>query len=407
MTMQRLPTAVRQPAVSLGKPIRRLTEAPKKSSAPNKWYIVRMVAELKSELELTDRSITLLSALLSFYPKAELERDGRAGDVSLIVFPSNKQLSLRAHGMAEKTMRRHLQRLLEVGLIARRDSPNGKRYAQRSLSDDQEMAQAYGFDLSPLLSRVGMFTQMLDEQRANKFKWKMLKEKISIQRREVGEALSAVKDSVLHNLFAELLQPIRTVKSLAELKALSDGLSALLVQFQPEQLTANEDQTDRHLCDSNTEIIFESDQSVEKENNQIPMRHGFVDLELVLKTCPDIKIYFPQIRDWEDFVKAAATVRTMLGISDAPWHEAVAVMSPERASVALAFILQRGEYSSEATRGANSSIVRIRGKPAIRSAGAYLRKLTQEARAGELDLAHVLASHNRYPSPEYHHKLAG
>ena len=125
MTMQRLTTGARQPAASLARPLRHLTEAPKKSSAPNKWHVVRMVAELKSELELTDRSIALLSALLSFYPKAELERDNRAGDVSLIVFPSNKQLSLRAHGMAEKTMRRHLQRLLEIGLIARRDSPNG------------------------------------------------------------------------------------------------------------------------------------------------------------------------------------------------------------------------------------------------------------------------------------------
>ena len=97
----------------------------------------------------------------------------------------------------------------------------------------------------------------------------------------------------------------------------------------------------------------------------------------------------------------------MLGIADAPWHEAVAVMSPERASVALAIILQRCEYSSEATRSLNSSIVRIRGKPAIRSAGAYLRKLTQEAKVGELDLARVLACHGQFTSSEYHHKLAG
>ena len=401
MTMQRLPTGARQPAALLARPLTHLTEAQKKSSAPNKWHVVRMVAELKSELELTDRSIALLSALLSFYPKAELERDSRAGDVSLIVFPSNKQLSLRAHGMAEKTMRRHLQRLLEVGLIARRDSPNGKRYAQRSLSDDQKMAQAYGFDLSPLLSRVGMFTQMLDEQRANKFKWKMLKEKISIQRREVGEALVAVKDSDLHNRFAELLQPIRSVKSLAEMKVLSDGLSALLIQIQPQQLTANEDQTDRHLCDSKTEIIFESDSAEKMRKNQNQPQQRFVDLKLVLETCPDIKNYFPDIRNWIDFVKAAATVRNMLGIADAPWHEAVAVMSPERASVALAIILQRCEYSSEATRSLNSSIVRIRGKPAIRSAGAYLRKLTQEAKVGELDLARVLACYGQFTSCEF------
>ncbi len=82
----------------------------------------------------------MLHALLSFHqetaltlpqrdPKSESE-DNSAG-AGVVVFPSNRELSIRAHGMAPATLRRHLASLVEAGLIIRRDSPNGKRFARR------------------------------------------------------------------------------------------------------------------------------------------------------------------------------------------------------------------------------------------------------------------------------------
>jgi hypothetical protein len=52
-----------------------------------------------------------------------------------IVFPSNRVLAFRADKMKEPTLRRHLQKLVEAGLIIRRDSPNGKRYATTTAMD--------------------------------------------------------------------------------------------------------------------------------------------------------------------------------------------------------------------------------------------------------------------------------
>ncbi|MFW8642788.1 helix-turn-helix domain-containing protein [Rhizobium beringeri] len=49
----------------------------------------------------------------------------------LIVFPSNAQLSIRARGMTAATLRRHLAGLVDAGLILRKDSANGKRFARR------------------------------------------------------------------------------------------------------------------------------------------------------------------------------------------------------------------------------------------------------------------------------------
>ncbi len=101
-------------------------------AAVNKWHLFRTLTEIRERLGVSDRALSVLNALLTFHPETALalgDEDGGVDD--LVVYPSNRQLSLRAHGMAEVTLRRHLAALVEAGLIVRRDSPNGKRYARR------------------------------------------------------------------------------------------------------------------------------------------------------------------------------------------------------------------------------------------------------------------------------------
>ncbi|MBO9134819.1 replication initiation protein RepC, partial [Rhizobium sp. B209b/85] len=52
-------------------------------------------------LGLSDRALAVLNALLSFYLGNEL-----SAKHGLAVFPSNAQLSIRAHGIAPATLRR-------------------------------------------------------------------------------------------------------------------------------------------------------------------------------------------------------------------------------------------------------------------------------------------------------------
>src|SRR6218665_1620887 len=90
----------------------------------DKWKIFRALCEARAVLDIGDRALAVLSALLSFHPETLLSEEQ-----GLVVFPSNAQLSIRAHGMAPATLRRHLADLVRAGLVIRRDSPNGKRYA--------------------------------------------------------------------------------------------------------------------------------------------------------------------------------------------------------------------------------------------------------------------------------------
>ncbi len=116
---------------------------------------------------------------------------------------------------------------------------------------------------------------------------------------------------------------------------------------------------------------------------------------MVLEACPDVKGFAPmgRIASWPDFLETIRIVRPMLGISPDAWAEALAALGEIDAHVAVAAILQRSEHSSEAEtlRLPDGRLeTQVNGSPAIRSAGGYLRALTEEARAGQFALGPVL-----------------
>jgi replication initiation protein RepC len=92
----------------------------------HKWQVFRAICTGRPKLGVSERALAVLNTLLSFYPETTL-----TGEDELIVFPSNEQLCLRTHGMPPSTLRRQLASLVDAGLVVRRDSPNGKRYARK------------------------------------------------------------------------------------------------------------------------------------------------------------------------------------------------------------------------------------------------------------------------------------
>lgn len=157
------------------------------NASVDKWKLYRWLCEARTRIGVSDRALSLLNALLSFYPKSEL-----LGSDSLIVFPSNAQLSLRAHGMAEATIRRHIAALVDAGLLIRRDSANGKRFARRDSEGD--IGQAFGFSLAPLLQRAEELEAMAAEVVAERLHFQSLRERLTICRRDIVKLLDASGD---------------------------------------------------------------------------------------------------------------------------------------------------------------------------------------------------------------------
>jgi replication initiation protein RepC len=377
------------------------------SSAVHKWTLLRTLSEIRDGLGVSDRALGVLSALMSFHPETALTLD----EAGIVVYPSNKALGLRANGMSEPTLRRHLSALVEAGLIIRRDSPNGKRFARRD-PDGQGAVQAFGFDLAPLVARAGEFEVRLDALRAEQRRARLLKERINLLRRDLTKRIAFALDEQLagpweslRKAFLSLCTPLRQLRSPADFARLASELEELHgtvtseLDRRMDQSSADDAQSERQITESTPNQIHELEPASKEDTGQTepscdPSAPAVRELPLpiVLDACPDIRDYafgLEKIESWRAFVDVAASVRPMLGISPDAWREAIAVMGEKSAAIAVAFILQRCEHSSQALRQIGPDgreTVTVNASPAIRSPGGYLRALNQKAKEEPLNL---------------------
>jgi replication initiation protein RepC len=368
------------------------TRPPEK--AVHKWNVFRAICSAKARIGVTERALAVLDALLTFHPETVLTGEG------LVVFPSNQQLCLRAHGMPPATLRRHLAVLVDCGLIVRRDSPNGKRYARKDRAGEIELA--FGFDLSPLVVRAEEFEALADEVLAEDRALKLVRERITICRRDIAKMIAVgLEEGVptrrggqgpadwteVYGLYRSIIGRIprsasrQVLEPIAqELSLLADEVLILLEDHTKAQnMSGNESHSERHIQNSNPDSLTDLEPrfpesrgaivEIEPEPSRMPER--IYPLGMVLDACPDIIDYSRGgIANWRDLAAAVAVVRPMLGISPSAWYDAQRALGETEAAVVVAAILQRGE--------------------AINSAGGYLRGLTRKAEVGEFSLGPML-----------------
>jgi len=164
------------------------------SNAPRavaKWALLRALTEARVRFGLADRAIIVLDALFSFLPEDEI-----ALDAPTIVFPSNRQLALRARGMAEATLRRHIAALVKAGLVLRRDSANGKRFARRG--QDGAVAEAFGFDLAPLVLMAPEIFDAAEEARRAAAHRRAVREALTVELRACRKLLDMALGKAPH-----------------------------------------------------------------------------------------------------------------------------------------------------------------------------------------------------------------
>ena len=395
------------------------TQAQARAVAPektvHKWKVFQAITEAKDKLGLPDRAIAVLQALLSFHQETALT----AGD-PLIVFPSNEKLCQRAHGIAPATLRRHLAALVEAGIVIRRDSPNGKRYARRG--QDGEISLAFGFELTPLVARAEEFEALAAEVQAERRALRLARERITLARRDITKMiLLGTEEGLpgdwegLHRHYLGLVGTLRRSSVLADLEGIAGDLEAFAIEILKhlELFTncadsiANESHAERHKQNSKPDLP-ESEPAFKKARGgerQPDLQTGInchvapdgergtsladmrrpnlgTPLPMVLEACPDILDYMPghegqgveaataRPPSWAEFLKAAELIRAMLGISPDAWRDAVETMGQTDASIVVAAILQKGDE--------------------VRFPGGYLRALTEKKRKGQFSVGPIL-----------------
>lgn len=352
----------------------------------DKWELLRTLCTARAAYQITDREIGVLEALLSFHPDKRL-----GGNADMVVFPSNRALMERCHGMAESTLRRHLARLVDTGLILRHDSPNGKRYARRDVGGD--VLRAFGFDLRPLLVRAPEISQAAEVARAAAERLRDLRERVSLQKRDAQKlALYAQEQGHMgpwEALLLDLLDVTRCLRrklSLDELEEMGVRVSELLDQVlkyvsKAEDMSGNDAVSGRHHQNSNTdtsdlEPCLEKSRAADVDTSdagdrikvkpEVPIPFG-----LVLRAVPEALEYAQgPVSSFDDLARLGAFLRGMIGISPSAWEDAVDAMGPEIAGITVCCLLQRIDD--------------------IRAPGGYLRKLTEQARDSKYSVSRVV-----------------
>lgn len=388
------------PVTSFRRPLRATDLATKANSEKtplipsiSKWDVLKELGAARTAFGLSDRDITVLQALLSFHKGSDL--DIRADQ--LIVFPSNKKICERLNGMPCSTMRRHLSKLVETGMLDRRDSPNGKRYV-RTRGNSRV---AYGFDLTPLVQRFVEISDAAIEIRETQARVQELRETVSLMRRDLAgladlgateqptegfwDALSdlavlsartlrrKLDETALESLKKELETAMSRAKSAWSKILKATEMSTNDAPIEQHQYTTNLEKSESSGETNKSNLINSNVQKAEKNKSKKQLNVSFSD---VADICTEMQIYFGrQMRSWDELKEAADAIRPMMGLSAEVWELAKERIGELEAAIVLGVMLRN--YSN------------------YRSPGAYLRTLANRAAERRFSCERFLAGSQR------------
>ena len=308
------------------------------------WTIFRALRDARSVFGLRPGHIQTLQAMLSFLKPGHGET----------VFASNNSICQRVGGIDERTLRRHINRFVELGFIKRNDSSNRKRYRVRSSGGE---CISYGLSLAPLLRRASELIAIAQEMENNR------RDRIFV-RKQILTKLAHLEEHNPSNAFINhARRALRRKLSLPEYHALlADTDKECLTLHTPDdppetvELPANDGQTVRHQSMS------------EEEKKDLDNNIGNETLkpDLLTSVCDQATSFSTErLRNWLDIENHARILAPMMGIHTDTFEKAKNAVGAQKASCAIFIMLELGKR--------------------IRDFGAYFHSITLGQRQDQFD----------------------
>lgn len=366
------------------------TSTPRTTWIPleNKRQLLDVLALVRTSYGLDPATVQLLRVLAGFVKETNL-----AEARSLVIYASNKSISLRMNGISEATIKRQIVRLVRAGLLVRKSSPNGKRYPVHD--DTGKLIAAFGLNLEPLLAAA---PEIIRRHELMKVAEAELKNLVAENEKLDNRISRAIYLGRQHGCegnwsgFCERLNAIRSkrIRTCRQENDLRTRQAALLSLWNDVDKLIQElksigdgDEFERHLQNQKPDFydfVMETRERGVSGERELAMtfppagkasQEVDVALERVVAICPEITMYGHSAdRDWRQFFAVANHVRQMFGIRNPLWDEAIREMGPENAAVAVAAILQKGTE--------------------IHSHGGYFRGMVRNAKRSGFSAANLL-----------------
>jgi replication initiation protein RepC len=326
----------------------------------------QLLAALKAaapRLCISPRLVHAVDWLFRFTQPQDWERGGRP-----VVWPS-ASMQQEALGLSETQVKDINRRLIELGLVTMKDSPNGKRYGKRDPKG--RIIEAYGFDLSPVAARHAEFVRLAEEGKAERQAMGRLRRRATIARKAVIQILETAAEyghegeewQTIARETAALTRALRAVERVDEMQvgvaslerrhqAARERLELLLgtvesdpkgTENRPHQYNYNpslDPQQDTVIASNRCSAEGEGPppKPVQPKRPEKGIVHGIRPDELVRLT-PRLKPYLRHSTPtWPDIIDAADWLRHDLGVSKFLWGDACLAMGRELAAVALSIV---------------------------------------------------------------------
>lgn len=319
-----------------------------------------------------------------------------------VVWPS-AGLQQEALGLGPAQVKNLNRHLIELGLIAAKDSPNGKRYGRRDKAGN--IVLAYGFDLSPLAARLEEFQEAAERARAEREALRDLRRRLTIARNSLRQTFETVREyrltdvawTNLESTAAGANRPIRLGSRAEEIAPVVEGFESLaeaarrrleeaLAEAKPVEISPMGPENQPHQNNYKPTSDRKSDTvtALNARNPAAPGAQGAperrdggsvltITPDELARLAPRLRPYLPgPAPSWPEIVEAADWLRHELGVSKPLWGDACLALGREKAAIAVAI---------------------VSAKPAghfRRSAGGYFHGMVAKARAGELNLARTI-----------------
>lgn len=293
--------------------------------ALSKWSLLQVIEDIREPLGLKSTSISLLRAMISFINGDHISA---AQDDGHICFASNVALAKRTH-VSVQTVERHITKLVSLGLLSRRSSANGKRWARRDTSG--RVVLATGLSLIPLSTRHSEFIKINQMYKEHVTNLTILRDKCAIALASLKRHLPTRSD--LDTLF-------KTARNLLRRRATEEALTALLKDITSQIQEVTPDQTD-NLRDTPPENEGHKEphlnQSV-KEEDSFKIEVGPDQMERAYpRLCAELRT----ARNQADCERGMGDIANHLDLGDL-WFD-IKKLGPTKTFMTLGYILERIE----------------------------------------------------------------
>jgi replication initiation protein RepC len=311
-----------------------------------RWELFDAIKTCKSTLGLNNGDLAALRAMYSFLPLKQKNGSEAPAlpDMLLICYASNVSICTRANGMDESSLRRHIRRLVDAGLVSRNDSATGKRFP---LKRNGKVEAAYGIDLRPAFENSGRIIEMARKVEEDAELKRMIRSETFALRRRIYDSVSHLPCQ-LQDWLEGLTKILRRKSvSIDELRMLRDRLQSLVeklchrtVQHVPDtdptpapQQTSEEEEPELETSNltasdvQNTRAVESQTLNNKKKDRSEPKRptkpinaEPSSNLSTMLGRYPNAMSFFPErIASASDLDKAIEALGASLGLRNVPF----------------------------------------------------------------------------------------